>query len=151
MCLSWMSLFSLPHQCPAYHTYLSSMVWEMESNCTAVVLLGTAFRICSKGHAVFLYSSYLASSLGALLKFKGCNHAVVLTWIQLGRILVLSDRSDFQMAVNLSIAVHALPRYMLTSLPVYEILLPGYVNWSINFKGFLSWLKHMNSVLSEFT
>ena len=36
---------------------------------------------------------------------------------------------------NLSIGVHAFALHMLTSFSVDEILLPRYVNWSINFKG----------------
>ena len=38
---------------------------------------------------------------------------------------------------NLSIAVHAFVRFMLTSLSVDEMLLLRYVNWSINFRGLL--------------
>ena len=38
------------------------------------------------------------------------------------------------MVVNLSIAIHTLLIYMLTSLSVDEILLPRYTNYS-NFKG----------------
>ena len=47
---------------------------------------------------------------------------------------ILSARSDFHMINNLSIAIHAFPMYILTLLSVDEILLPRYVNWSINFK-----------------
>ena len=52
-------------------------------------LLCTASWICSKQHTVFLYSFYLAFSLGILLKSKLCNHTVVLTSLQLGKIPVL--------------------------------------------------------------
>ena len=69
---------------------------------------------------------------------------------------ILSERSDFYMVVNLSIAVHVLPMHMLTLLLVDEIVLPKYMNKSINFRGLAfneemtpSWLKR-NSVLSEF-
>ena len=51
---------------------------------------------------------------------------------------LLSERSDFSMIDNLSIPVHALPMCLLTSLSVDEILLPKYVNWFINFRGFPS-------------
>ena len=71
---------------------------------------------------------------------------------------ILSERSDFLMVDNLSIALHALPKYMLTSLSVDEILLPKYINWSTNFRRLTfndetvpSWLKHINWILSVFT
>ena len=71
---------------------------------------------------------------------------------------VLSERSDFHMIDNLSIAVHAFVWCILTSLSVNEILLPRYVNWSTSFRGFplkveiaSSCLKHINSVLFTFT
>ena len=58
---------------------------------------------------------------------------------------------------NQSIAVNAFARHMLTSLSVDEILLPRYVNLSINFRGLLLrvnmvpyHLKQMNSVLFVF-
>ena len=41
---------------------------------------------------------------------------------------ILSERSDFQMVDNLSIAFHALSMYMLKSLSVEEILLPRHMN-----------------------
>ena len=62
------------------------------------------------------------------------------------------------MTDNLFVADHAFPIRVLTSLSVDEILLPRYVNCSTGLRGlplsvdmspFL--LKHMNSVLSEFT
>ena len=43
--------------------------------------------------------------------------------------------SDFHMDVNWSIAVHALPMHIWTSLSVDEILLPKNVKWSTNFRG----------------
>ena len=52
---------------------------------------------------------------------------------------VLSERSDCHMVDNLSMAVHAIPMGMLTSLSVDEILLPSYVKWSTNFRGYLEW------------
>ena len=44
---------------------------------------------------------------------------------------ILSDRSDFHMINNLSIAVHTFARHILMS--VDEMLLPRYVNFSTNF------------------
>ena len=60
------------------------------------------------------------------------------------------------MVDNVLIAVHTLPMLMLTSLSGNEILLLKYMNWSIDFTVLpfnkaivLSYLKYMNSVLSE--
>ena len=71
---------------------------------------------------------------------------------------ILSDRLDFNMIDNLSMAVHTFMRHMLTRLSVDEILLPRYVILSINFRGLPlqvemapSHLKYMNSVLFAFT
>ena len=62
------------------------------------------------------------------------------------------------MTDNLFIADNDFPMRALTLLSVDEILLPRYVNCSTGFKGLLLsvemspfFLKHMNSVLSEFT
>ena len=70
----------------------------------------------------------------------------------------LSKRSDFYMIDNLSTAVPALPMNLVTSLSVDEILLPRYVNGSIDFRGLPFdvditpfYLKHINSALSAFT
>ena len=61
---------------------------------------------------------------------------VELTWLQLGRISVLFyQSSDFHTVINLSVTVQVLPMHMLTLLSVDEILLPRYVNQSINFSG----------------
>ena len=71
---------------------------------------------------------------------------------------ILSERSDFYMVNNLSMAVYAFTWHMLTSFSVDEILLPKYVNWSTNFRGLpfkvemaSFCFKHMNSVLFAFT
>ena len=42
--------------------------------------------------------------------------------------VILLERSDFQMIDNLSVAVYAFIRLMLTSLSLNEILLLSYVN-----------------------
>ena len=87
-----------------------------------------------------------------------CNHTVVLTQLPLRRFPVLFYHIDqiFNMVINLSIAVPALPIHMLISFSVDEILLLRYMNGSTSFSGWLineeiasSSLKHMNSVLSE--
>ena len=48
---------------------------------------------------------------------------------------ILLDRSDFHMIDNLSIAVHAFAKHMLTSLSINEMLPLMYVNLSSNFRG----------------
>ena len=47
---------------------------------------------------------------------------------------ILSGRPGFHMIENLSIVVYAFLIHILTSLSVDEIMLPSYVNWSLNFK-----------------
>ena len=48
---------------------------------------------------------------------------------------ILSEKSDFHIVDNLSIAIHCLPMCMLTSLSVDEILLTRYINWLTDFGG----------------
>ena len=48
-------------------------------------------------------------------------------------VIYISDRSDFHMIDNLSIAVHAFARRILMSFSVDETLLPRYMNLSTNF------------------
>ena len=57
---------------------------------------------------------------------------------------------------KLSIAVHAFAVCMFTPHSVNELLLPRYLRWFTNYLPFNvdmapSCLKHMNTVLSEFT
>ena len=59
-----------------------------------------------------------------------------------------SDRSDFHMIDNLLLAVHAYARHKLISLSVGEMLLPRYVNLSINFRELLFRVEMFPSVLS---
>ena len=106
--------------------------------------------------AACLSSFHLAFSPSIFLGFKWCNRTVVLTQLQLRIPIIFYQKSDYHMIDNQSTAVHAFPMCMLISLS--EIILPRYVNLSINFRGLLfnvemvlSCLKHMNSVLSEFT
>ena len=49
---------------------------------------------------------------------------------------ILSERVNFDMINNLSIAVHNLPKRMLTSISVDEILLPIYLNLFTNLRRF---------------
>ena len=83
----------------------------------------------SKQHASFFHGSYLVFSAGVFLELKCCNHIVALTQPYC---YILSEITYFHM-----IDSHAFPMHMLTYCLVDEILLPGYVNGSINFWGFL--------------
>ena len=51
------------------------------------------------------------------------------TWVNSH--FILSGKSDFNIVVNLSIALHASPMHMLTLLSVDKILLLS-MNWSTN-------------------
>ena len=71
---------------------------------------------------------------------------------------ISSDRSNFYMIDNQSIAVYAFAWRILTSLSVDETLLPRYVKFSTNFRGppfrvemAPSRIKFMYSLLFEFT
>ena len=93
-------------------------------------------------HFVSIYVVHLYSSIATAWK-KSC--------------FIWSDRSDFLMIDNLSIAVHTFTRHMLSLLSVNEILLPRYVNLSTNFRGLslrveivCSHWKHMYSVWFAF-
>ena len=98
-------------------------------------MLLPAFVQNSMKHSYF--SSHLAFSLGVLLEFEWCNHTIVLTQLQLGRILPLFyQRSDIHRVDSFSIVVHALSLHMLILLSVDEILLPRYMNWSTKLRGF---------------
>ena len=83
---------------------LASLGWFVrwvESSCTTTVLLSAASRILFM-HAAFLHSSYPAFSPNVSLKFWWCNHSVILTWFELGKILhfIISKRSNFHMVDN---------------------------------------------------
>ena len=78
--------------------------------------------ICSKQHAVSLCGSHLVFSKNFFLESKWCNHTVVLTWLQFGKIPALfHQRSIFHMIDNLSRAVHVFCMHMLTLLSVDEV------------------------------
>ena len=120
-------------------------------------LWGTTSRIYSKLHIVIPISFF---SLCVSLESRWCSHTVVLTWLQLKRISILFYQIDqiLTWVDNRYIAIYVLPMHMLTSPSVNEIFLLRYMNWSINFRGLQfneamapSWLKYMNSILSEFT
>ena len=77
-----MSLSLLLHQCPLRLVHLTCIVCVVGGkwpyNCCVV---GS-----SKQHVASLCSSHQAFSQNVSLDFKWCNHTVVLTWLQLGRI-----------------------------------------------------------------
>ena len=109
----------------------------MRGKCpTAAVLWGAASRISLKRYTASLCRSHLAFAPVVSLSLTGTNHTIALTRQQLGRIPVsFYLRSDFHMADNLAIAIHALPMRLFTRLSVDEILLLRYMNWSVNFGG----------------
>ena len=84
-------------------------------------------------------ASWSSFHLAFLLNSKWCNHTIVPTWLQLGRIPILFHQRD-QISIRLlnqSIAVHILLMNISTLLSVDEILLPRYMNWSTNFRDLL--------------
>ena len=72
-----------------------------------------------------------------------CQYTIVLTHLQLGRILVLSEWSDFYIIDNLPIAVYAFPMYMLMYMLIF--LLQN-MKWSTNFRGLI--YTHISLTLS---
>ena len=58
------------------------------------VLSGAASRICPKQREALLYSCYVLISSGIPLDSKWCDHIVVPTQLQLGRISVLFYQRD---------------------------------------------------------
>ena len=119
--------------------------WEV-SGCTTAVLWSAALRICSKQHTASFSSFYQAFSPSISLKFKWCDYTVVLTRLHCGRNTILSYIWSITIKCN-----PCFPMRMWKCLSVDEILLPRYVNWSLNEEMVPSWLKHTNSVLSNFT
>ena len=139
---SHLSSSLLLQQCPMCFVRLTWIVCEMGGSwLNSCCFVEYCFQDFWKQFAPSLYSSHLDFSPSALFKSWWCSHTLVLTWLQLDRNsrFILSERSDFQMIINLSIVVHAFPVRMLTSLSVDEILLLRYMNWSTNLRGF-SWL-----------
>ena len=65
--------------------------------------------------------------------------------------IIWSERANFYMIDNLSIAVHPFPMRILTSLSIDEILLPRYVNWSTNIRCLALKVEMAPSCLSTWT
>ena len=121
-----------------YFFICSLDVWLKLQGWYSYCLWGAVARICSKYHAVFLCGSHLAFSPSVPSESKWCNHILVLTRLQLGRITVLFHQwSDPDVFLNLSIAVYDLIMPVFPSLSVDEILLPKNMNWSTNFRGLI--------------
>ena len=124
--------------------YLSMCVWERESVCVCVCvwerereiqtcrfLIGLVGREFANGPCSF--SLYFVR-VQMVRSYSSTDTAI--TWEK--SVFILSERSDFYMIDNLSIAVHAFARCMVTSLLVDEMLPAMYENWSksTNFKSF---------------
>ena len=152
-----MNLFLFLWQSLACLIHLNWMVCEMGSKWShSYCFVRCCFQDLLKQHAASLYCSRLVFSSVVSLQLKWCNHTLILIWLQVGRIPILSEGSDFYMVINLSKAVHAFPMHMLILLSVDEILLLRYINWFTNFRGLLfnekiapSWLKYIDYFLSS--
>ena len=109
--------------------------WEV-GGCTASVLWGVDFRICSRQHIAFLRSSPFSFfsmcfvSVHVIHPYSSMN--LDIAW---KKCFILSDKSEFHMINNLSRAYYTFTRCILTSFSVDEILLPRYVYSSTNFRG----------------
>ena len=111
------------------------MRWEVSGSTTAVLWSFTS-RTCSKQHTAPLCCSHLAFCTNVSLDqvvhpYSSTDMATA--WKNSHFISL--DGLNLHIIDNLSIAVYALPMYILTLLSVDGILLPRYVNWSTNFRG----------------
>ena len=130
---SLMSLFLLLQQCPACLVCLIWMVLEMGGKCLySCCFVGCCFQDlfnidCSI--LVQFQSSFLYFCLVRIHVLHPSSRIDTITvWKKLR--FILSDRSDFHMIDNLSIAVHAFTSYILMSFSVDKMLLPRYMNLS---------------------
>ena len=98
---------------PAYveglvNTYLDDLCDGRSVVIQLQFLQGGASRVCSKLHEASWCSSHQAFPQSILLEFKSCNYTVVLTWLQLWRILIdlgLSQSLIYSPEFNLPIRV----------------------------------------------
>ena len=117
----------------SYLVHLILMVCEMRGKRTYNCFLwGVAFKICSKQHIVFLYSSHLAFSLLCFVSIQVVHpySSIDMATVWKKSHFILSERSDFHMLI----AVHTFAMCLLTPFSVAEILLSRYVNCSTNLK-----------------
>ena len=102
-CVQWITSnmnSSLHHkQCLVYLTWMF---------CEMRVKYPYNYCFCTKRYAVSLCSFHLAFSPGVRLMFKWCNHTIVRTQLQLGRILALSKRSNFHKPRKITITMSAM-------------------------------------------
>ena len=85
-----------------------------------------------------------------VLMVQPCNSTVTARAWKNSR-FISSERLDFHMVDNLSIAVHAFPMRMLTSLSVDEILEPMYVKSSTDYSALSFKVEMTPSCLKEWT
>ena len=125
---------------PAYLIHLIWRVCETESKwqysccfvgCCKQDLFKKACRILVYFHFIFFFVHFV--SINVVQPYSSTDAAT--TWKK--SCFILSERSDFPMINNWTVAVYAFTKCMLISLSVGEILLLRYVNWSINSRGLL--------------
>ena len=126
--------------------------WK-RSGGTAAAMWGAVSKFCSKQHAAYSRSCLQALCQSQAVEPYNCTDTAT-TWKK--SCFISSERLDFLMVDNLSIADHAFPMRLSTSLSVDVILLLGYVKLSTDFKCLLfnaemvpTCLKDIKSVLSE--
>ena len=108
--------------------------WGVSGRTTAIFESATS-RICSKQHTVFMkiQSRCFPMCFVKIRVVQLCSNNDTATIWKKSR-SILSERLDFHMIDNLSIAINAFTMRILTSLSGDEILLPRCVNWSTNFR-----------------
>ena len=85
-------------------------------------------RSLCRSHLTFFSGNFVNVQIVQLYNSTGCVQS---------SLLFISETSDFQIDINLSIPVQAFSVRLLTSLTVNVILLPMYVNLSAYFNGLL--------------
>ena len=102
--------------------------WEVSDQTTTVLCDVASSRICLKEQVAFYM--HFVSFQGVHLYSSICTATA---WEK--TLFILSDWSNFLMINNMSMAVHAFSRRMMSSLSVDKILLSRYMNKSNNFRG----------------
>ena len=98
--------------------------------------VGCCFQDLFLRHATSLNNSHLAFSPYISLESWWCSHTIIVTWLQLERILLLFyQRLNFHTINNLSIVIYAFSMRKFTSVLVDRIWLSKYLNLSTNFSG----------------
>ena len=152
--VGWLTLL----QCPAYCAYLIWMTLEMGGRCTAYscCFVGCGFQDLFNIACSILVqwpSSFFSIHLVSVHLVHPYRRLDTTTaWKKLR--FILSDKFDFHMINNLSMAIHTFTSHILMSFSVDETLLLRYVNLSTDFRepSFSVrspfWLKDIYSVLS---